>query len=196
MVFCSLGVEQDSSRVWNVDEAGYDHSITKIGTIQNYQNPLIAAAGKKATTLMCFATDTMSQTCKKLVHDPIPKLQHRPIGVVIKPTITSTKIPFRRHFNFKKANWAEYKTASDKALTESKIEPISNNYIIFTDTVKNKTIPRGCRKEFISGLSEEKWTCIDNVQLIVDPFSQKTAEHGEKLVNSITEHRKETKTIY
>ena len=128
---------------------------------------------------LCFALERMSLNGKKIVCNPIPKLQHRPIGVEIKPIIIPTKMPVSHRFNFKKADWRNYALALDTALVATKLDPTSDNYIQFSDTIKEvsrKAIPRGCRKEYIPGLSEENMDLYKQYKVAFDksPFLQIT----------------------
>ena len=102
---------------------GYDHTNSdgkniefwaennKLQLIHDPKVPKSLNSGrwkKNYNTDLCFVSEGISPNCKKRVCNPIPKSQHQPIGVEIKSIITSTKIPFRHSFNFKKANWHKY----------------------------------------------------------------------------------------
>ena len=52
-----------------------------------------------------FATNRIAGCCNKIVMEPVPRSQHRPIGVQVKSAITVQNVPFRRRFNLKKGNW-------------------------------------------------------------------------------------------
>lgn len=42
--------------------------------------------------------------CKKIVMDPVPQTQHCPIGIQVNAAVITTIVPFKRRFNFKKAD--------------------------------------------------------------------------------------------
>ena len=44
----------------------------------------------------------------RIVMEPVPRSQHRPIGVQVNAAITVQTVPFRRRFNLNKANWEQY----------------------------------------------------------------------------------------
>ncbi|KAJ8392651.1 hypothetical protein AAFF_G00073250 [Aldrovandia affinis] len=105
---------------------------------------------------LCFISRRLAHLSVKAVLNPLPKSQHRPISVTIKPAITKSEVPFRRRFNIKKAKWAEYNEGMEKALLD--VEPTPDNYTMFVQAVKKTArahIPRGCRKEYIAGFTEE-----------------------------------------
>ena len=54
-----------------------------------------------------LVTNNNCGCCNKIVIEPIPRSQHRPIGVQVNAAITVQTVPFRRRFNLKKANWSE-----------------------------------------------------------------------------------------
>ena len=106
-------------------------------------------------------------------------------------------MPFRRLFNFKKADWNKYALALNTALAASKLDPTSNNYTKFADTIKvvsRKAIPRGCRKAYKPGVIKESMDLYKQYNVAFDksPFSQITTELGEELVNNISEHRQKS----
>ena len=93
---------------------------------------------------------------EKSVLDPIPRTQHRPICVTVHPVIVPQPTPFRRRFNLRKAKWNDFSTDFDEAIEE--VELIPENYDRFIGlrrVVSIRHIPRGCRTNYISGLTEE-----------------------------------------
>ena len=94
--------------------------------------------------------------CKKSITDPITHTQHRPICVSAHPVMIPQTIPFRRRFNFMKADWNGYSAELDKLIED--VEPIPANYKWFVETVRvasRRHIPRGCRTEYVPGLTDE-----------------------------------------
>ena len=54
---------------------------------------------------LIFASGSIANMCKKSIMDPITHTQHRPICVSAHPVMVPQTIPFRRRFNFMKADW-------------------------------------------------------------------------------------------
>ena len=48
--------------------------------------------------------------------EPVPRSQHRPIGVQVNAAITVQTVYFRRRFSLKTANWEQYAYQVDAAL--------------------------------------------------------------------------------
>ena len=127
------------------------------------------------------------------MYDHIPRSQHRPHGVAIKPTITPSEQPFRRRYNFKKANWETFTTTLENGIT-SLASPSWKAYKSFSDLVRvcaRKCIPLGCRTKYISGLTPEYGELLKHYQELydTDPFSEATIEAGTNL----NDHNKETR---
>ena len=134
-------------------------------------------------------------TITYLVYDHIPRSQHRPHGFAINPTITPSEQPFRRRYNFKKANWETFTTTLDNDIT-SLASPSWKAYKSFSDLVRmcaRKCIPRGCRTKYISGLTPESGELLKHYQELydADPFSADTIEAGANLNDHIKETRKQ-----
>lgn len=95
---------------------------------------------------LIFVSSNISQQCLKDVCTPIPKTQHRALKLQIIEVIRSESIPFKRRFNYKKANWGKYREAIDKEIQN--LEPTPENYELFANKVRKisrQHIPRGCR---------------------------------------------------
>ena len=102
---------------------------------------------------LCFVSECLSYNSKKITCAPILKSQHSPIGLLT-PIVIASEIPFRRHFNFKKADWNSYSTQLDAGINN--LVPTCDNYNKFTDIKKSPgTRPCGCRKNFIPRLNGE-----------------------------------------
>ena len=144
---------------------------------------------------ICFASENIAPNCHKLVCTSISHYQHRPIEVKISSLVNSTTIPFRRRFNFKKANWLTYSEDLDKEIEN--LVPTCNHYTDFSNAIKNaphKFIPRGCRANFIPGLSAEHMELYNKCQSAynTNPFSKTTTALCEQLVDSISDRRRKT----
>ena len=142
---------------------------------------------------LAFASSTISNQCEKLVLDPIPHTQHHPIGLRVNAVITPRPVPFRPRFNLKKAKWKEFAEDLDSSIKDLPATP--GNYDSFTRLVKKSSrrhIPRGCRTNFIQGLTEDSKALyleyIDHFQ--TDPFCDETLEAGERLTKNIAECRR------
>ena len=101
-------------------------------------------------------SSNISDMCEKSVLDPIPRTQHRPICVTVHPVIVPQPTPFKRHFITRKAKWNDFSTDFDEAIEE--VEPIPENYDRFIGLVRvvsRRHLLRGCRTNYIPGLTEE-----------------------------------------
>lgn len=103
-------------------------------------------------------------------------------------------MPFKRRFNFKRAKWEKFAEELDQNLNE--LEPKPDNYDIFVNIVKEisrKHIPRGCRTQYVPGLSHKSQTSFIKYKELyeADPFSEDTIEAGEDLLQQISISRAE-----
>ena len=86
-------------------------------TTRNYRNHSTVQYGKKIYNPdLIFVFSNISDMCEKLVLDPIPRTQHRPIGVTVNPIIVPQPTTSRRRFNLKKANWDGFSTEFHAAI--------------------------------------------------------------------------------
>ena len=61
---------------------------------------------------LIFASNRIAGCCNKFVMNPVPRSQHRPIGVQVNAAVNVQTVTFRRRFNLKKANWMwQWKTS-------------------------------------------------------------------------------------
>ncbi|XP_063545748.1 uncharacterized protein LOC134753741 [Cydia strobilella] len=65
---------------------------------------------------LIFVTEGISPQCVKTVCKPIPRTQHRPLMCRIQAVVQPVKVPYRRRFNFQKADWSELTNQLDKNL--------------------------------------------------------------------------------
>ena len=142
---------------------------------------------------LIFASECIANSCKKSIMDPIPHTQHRPICVRVEPVVVPQATPFRRRFNLRKADWIGYATELDKLILD--VEPTPANYNRFVESVRmasRRHIPRGCRTEFIPGLTEESKSLYEayNTQYSNSPFDDGTMESGNALLDSMIEEKK------
>lgn len=104
-----------------------------------------------------FVSSNIKQQCKKKVEAPISNSQHRPLTCQINAIIHPENVPMIRRYNFKKANWENFKTQLDTEI--NKVIPMPDNYAQFINLVKNisrQNIPRGCRIQSHPGSGEGK----------------------------------------
>ena len=93
--------------------------------------------------------------CVKSVLNPIPSTQHCPICVTVNHVLVLRPTAFRRRFNSKKANWSAYAIDIDILIDE--VDPTPENYDMYVEAIcvkSRKHIPMGCRRHYISGISE------------------------------------------
>jgi len=94
---------------------------------------------------LCFVSQRLAHLSEKALMNPLPRSQHLPISIMIKPAITRSEVPFRCHFNLKKAKWNDYKEGMDRTLLD--VESTTDNYNMFVQAVRKIArtfIPRGC----------------------------------------------------
>ena len=112
-----------------------------------------------------FATNRISGCGNNIVMEPVPRSQHRPIGVQVHAPTTVQTVPFRRRFNLKKANFALRKFA-------------------------RKNITRGCRRNYVPGLPPESIQLIEEcrVKYEDDLFTDSTITLEEELMRNAVKH--------
>ena len=148
---------------------------------------------------LSFVSNNIASLSSKAVLEPIPHTQHRPIAILINAAVTPTPTPFRRRFNFKKANWKAFSTDLDTRICD--IDPSPENYDRFVKVVHataRKHIPRGCRKNYVPGLTTDLAEQYNEyIQLYEqDPFSADTITAGDELAQALTvEQRKMWQTL-
>ena len=124
--------------------------------------------------------------------DPISHTQHRPICVTVNHVVVKQPTPLRNHFNLRKADWNGYSTELDKLIED--IEPIQeyhNRFVEYVRVVSRKYIPRGCRTEYIPGLTEESKSLYETYKkhYVSSPFSSSTMKYGTKLLDKMTDEK-------
>ena len=77
---------------------------------------------------LIFASVSIANMCKKSVMDPIPHTQHRPICVSVQPVVVPQPTPFRRLFNFRKADWNGYSTELDNSIEDVESIPFCREF--------------------------------------------------------------------
>lgn len=139
-----------------------------------------------------FVSKNIQQAIKS-VKKPIPHSQHRPISCEVLARIRPLKVPFKRRFNFTKVNWPAFSRDLDSKL---KLIPASHtqyySFIEIVEKVSRNHIPRGCRINYIPGLSPENSEDYETYTELfnINPFSVETSEKGERLMEIIAETKR------
>ena len=102
-------------------------------------------------------------------------------------------VPFRRRFNLKKANWEQYAYQLDAAVEN--IPATAECYDQFVNALRKvarKNIPRGCRRNYVPGLTPESIQLIEEYREKYegDPFADITITLGDELMSAISEERR------
>ena len=137
-----------------------------------------------------FISHNIASLISKCILDPIPHTQHRPITFEVNAAISPQTVPFRRCFNFQKANWKKYTANLDSMITNIKASPTGYmDYFTKLGCVSRKTIPRGCRTSYIPSLTDDTASRYkDYIKLYEeDPFSYDPIEAGENLVAELSQ---------
>ncbi|NEO82313.1 reverse transcriptase domain-containing protein [Moorena sp. SIO4G3] len=142
---------------------------------------------------LVFASSKIAKNIEKSTSRPIPKSQHRPIIIEIKPVLRPAESKPINRFNYRKANWNQFSLDIEDEITT--IRPHPDAYEKFQDLVwkaAKKNIPRGCRRSYIPCLSSRsKATYQEYVQAFnEDPFALRTFELSETLLSYMSEERK------
>ncbi|KAK3870172.1 hypothetical protein Pcinc_011237 [Petrolisthes cinctipes] len=143
---------------------------------------------------LAFVTSRHSNTFEKLVLDLVPRSQHRPLAIDIRPIIRPHMGKPIKRFNFRKANWAKFTSMLDAAINS--INACPDNYETFKNHVwKSATasIPRSGRKQYIPCLTEQSKTLYSEYKQAYenDPFAEDTIEIGESLLSSIGSEKRD-----
>lgn len=141
--------------------------------------------------------------CVKEIDKPVPNTQHRSIQCKVKSVIRTHTITFKRRYNFKKANWKTFSEDLDEKVKN--IAPVSTNYDLFIDTVKETSRRHIPRKQHISKITPEISKKLDKntAKYENDPFGTTTIEEGigsirsyigsekKQMARNVGEHRHE-----
>ena len=127
-----------------------------------------------------------------MVLEPIPKSQHRPIGIIATSAVSTVSIPKRRRFNLKKANRKGFSNELEYRLQHVQATP--DNCDQFTEIVRTTTrhnILRSCYRNYIPGLTTSTPQMYSTYKRLYenDPFDNKTIAAGDEVINAISEMR-------
>ena len=131
---------------------------------------------------LIFASSNISNMSEKSVLDPIPHTQHRPIGVSVTPVIVAQPTTLKRRFNLKKAGCEAFSSDFD-----SNIE----NYERFVEMLRmasRKHIPRGCRSNYIHGLTDEAY----KKQYSIEHFGETTIDTRNTLICKMKDEKQKS----
>ena len=142
---------------------------------------------------LIFGSDTIAEGCVKTILDPVPHTQHRPLCLQIKAVVTPKTVPHLRRFNFKKANWKSFSSDLDSYVSE--LDASAEQYPDFIQAVfksSKRNIPRGCRTNYIPGLSPSSADLYEDYKerFENDPFAPATAEAGEIVMAAISKEKR------
>lgn len=142
---------------------------------------------------LIFVSQQIAPQCIKNVGTPIPNTQHRPIICQIISAVRPCAVPFRRRYNFRKANWPKFQSLMEDAVAAIAPEPAS--YGAFTEAIQRcsrQSIPRGCRGDYVEGLTAESQDKLNNYLTLFEtnPLSEETIAAGQELILSISEGRR------
>ena len=142
---------------------------------------------------LIFASSRIDNMCEKSILNPITSTQHRPICATVNPVHASRPTAFRRRFNPRKANWSAYATDIDILIDE--VDPTPENYDMFVEAIRvtsRKHIPMGCRRHYISGLSEERKNLYEayKKQYMSNPFDSTILDTDNELISNMAAENK------
>ena len=149
---------------------------------------------------LSFVGNNIASLSSKAILEPILHTQHRPITILINEVVAPTPTPFRRRFNFKKANWKAFSTDLDTRIL-CDIDPSPENYDHFVKVVHataRKHIPRGCRKNYVPRLTTNLTEQYKEYTQLYEqgPFAAATITAGDELAQALTvEQRKTWQTL-
>ena len=143
---------------------------------------------------LVFVSSDRSHLFQRTVKDHVPRSQHRPIEVKTQPVINPTTSKYLPRFNFRKANWTSFTLDLDQAVEH--VPPTPEKYDDFVQLLwklGQQHIPRGCRAKYIPGLNEESAHMYEEYTRLYDedPFSQRTTDQGEALLDILMGERRE-----
>ena len=109
--------------------------------------------------------------------------------------ISPQTIPFRHHFNFRKANWKKYTADLDSVNTNIEATPTGyTDFIIKLGCISRKMIPHGCRTSYVSSLTGDTFSRYKGYikPYEEDFFSSDTIEAGVNLITELSQEQRRT----
>ena len=142
---------------------------------------------------LIFASSSIDNMCVKSVLNPIPSTKHRPICVTVNQVLVSRPTAIRRRFNPRMENRSGYATYIDILIDE--VDPTPEKYDRFVEAIRvtsRKYIPRGYRRHYIPGLSEESQSLYEayNKQYMSNLFDSTTLDTGNEPISKMAAENK------
>ena len=190
----SWGYEETNEDGLAVEEWATNLNLTILHNAKDQPSFNSARHKKGYNPDLTFASSRHTDNFEKTIGDPIPKSQHRPIVLNVRPVIKPLESKYIPRFNFRKANWEGFTT--DLNIEIASINPDPKNYEQFKTAVwktAKKHIPRGCRKSYIPCLSNEGKQLYEDYKKAyeTDPFAETTIQLGESLMSSVSNGKAE-----
>ena len=200
-----VGDFNSHNTVWGYESTNHDGEAVEEWALVN--NLSILYDAKDGTTFqsarwrrgynpdLTFVSAKYHQLFFRTIMDPIPKSQHRPVAVDIRPVVQPRETKYQNpRSNYRKANWESF--TYDIENKTPTIVPDPERYEDFQSLVieaAKKNIPRGCRESYIPGLSDQNKEIYQEYTQAYkdDPFSENTMELGEDLISSLCQERSE-----
>ena len=130
---------------------------------------------------LTFVTSDIEPQAFRKVYDQLAGSDHRPIILTIEDSQTHTKTAPR--WNYKKANWESFAKKTDilTANIQCKSRNIDKTAKLFTKAIlkaAKEHIPRGARKDYIPGCTEELKLLNDNLTKARDEVEKNPTEEN------------------
>ena len=167
------GYKENNSDGEAVEEWALDKNLTILHNAKDQPSFNSGRWKKGYNPDLVFVPSRFCNNFRKTVCDLIPKSQHRPISLKPRPVVRALQSKPRVRFNFRRANWAAFTSELEGRIDE--VHPDPDAYKQFKQLVwrvSRNNIPRGCRKSYIAGLSDNSKELYDtyNEAYEDDPF--------------------------
>ena len=139
---------------------------------------------------LTFVSSKHHQNFERIVGDPIPKSQHRPNVLRVKPVIQPLETKPMPRFNYRKAKWDKFTADLEAQMQRNPPKGYKDfQKLVWESAVQN--IPRGCRKSYIPCLDEQSKKLYKEYTEAYDcdPFAEDTIQLGEDLLSAISKGR-------
>ena len=188
------GYKENNSDGEAVEEWALDQNLTILHSAKDQPSFNSARWKKGYNPDLIFVPSRLCNNFRKTVCDPIPKSQHRPVSLKSRPVVRALQSKPRVRFNFRRANWEAFTSELEGRIDEIQPDPDAyNQFKQLIWRVSRNNIPRGCRKFYIAGLSDNSKELYDTytVAYEADPFSEETIALGEIVIASVSNDRKQ-----